>query len=151
METKPVRPWYKKKRYLIPLGILALLFVLGGSDSSSNNNGSSKTTTVQQASQAATLNSLTQPQAPTVAPKTEYQATTKVDSGSIYTAPGHTTDVPLSNDNYYTNSKGNEVHSPAYAPSAPAGASAVCRDGTYSFSQSRRGTCSHHGGVARWL
>jgi len=34
---------------------------------------------------------------------------------------------------------------------APAGASAQCRDGTYSFSRSRRGTCSHHGGVARWL
>ena len=33
----------------------------------------------------------------------------------------------------------------------PAGASARCRDGTYSFSQSRQGTCSHHGGVAEWL
>lgn len=29
--------------------------------------------------------------------------------------------------------------------------SAVCRDGTYSYSRSRRGTCSHHGGVARWV
>lgn len=29
--------------------------------------------------------------------------------------------------------------------------SAICRDGTYSFSAHRRGTCSHHGGVARWL
>lgn len=56
----------------------------------------------------------------------------------------------LSNDNYYINSKGNRVHSPAYAPSIPAGATAKCRDGTYSFSQSRRGTCSHHGGVATW-
>ena len=56
----------------------------------------------------------------------------------------------LSNDNYYTNSRGNKVHSPAYAPSRPAGASAKCRDGTYSFSQNRRGTCSHHGGVATW-
>jgi S1-C subfamily serine protease len=35
--------------------------------------------------------------------------------------------------------------------SAPKGATAQCRDGTYSFSQSRRGTCSSHGGVARWL
>jgi hypothetical protein len=26
----------------------------------------------------------------------------------------------------------------------------MCADGTYSFSQHRRGTCSHHGGVARW-
>lgn len=33
---------------------------------------------------------------------------------------------------------------------APAGATAQCRDGTYSYSQSRRGTCSHHGGVAVW-
>ena len=23
-------------------------------------------------------------------------------------------------------------------------------DGTYSFSENRRGTCSHHGGVSRW-
>ncbi len=58
--------------------------------------------------------------------------------------------VPLSNDNHYINVDGNKVHSPAYAPSRPAGASARCRDGTYSFSQNRRGTCSHHGGVATW-
>jgi hypothetical protein len=35
--------------------------------------------------------------------------------------------------------------------SLPTGASAKCRDGTYSFSAHRRGTCSHHGGVAVWL
>lgn len=49
----------------------------------------------------------------------------------------------------------------SYAPSAararpqrtrhPSGASALCRDGTYSYSGSRRGTCSWHGGVAQWL
>lgn len=33
----------------------------------------------------------------------------------------------------------------------PAGATAQCRDGSFSFGQNRRGTCSHHGGVARWL
>ena len=52
---------------------------------------------------------------------------------------------------YYTNSKGNKVQSPTYYNSPPAGATAECRDGTYSFSRSRRGTCSHHGGVKRWL
>lgn len=53
----------------------------------------------------------------------------------------------------YTNSDGVEVHSPAHTRSgkAPTGASARCRDGSYSFSQHRRGTCSHHGGVAAWL
>jgi hypothetical protein len=33
----------------------------------------------------------------------------------------------------------------------PPGATARCRDGTYSYSQHRSGTCSHHGGVAEWL
>src|SRR5712692_3392874 len=33
----------------------------------------------------------------------------------------------------------------------PPGATAQCRDGTYSYSQHHSGTCSHHGGVAVWL
>lgn len=54
---------------------------------------------------------------------------------------------------HYRNIAGRCVHRPTRTPGdrAPAGASARCRDGTYSFSQSRRGTCSHHGGVVRWL
>ena len=52
---------------------------------------------------------------------------------------------------HYTNSYGNMVQSPTRYNKAPAGATALCRDGSYSFSQSRRGTCSHHGGVAKWL
>jgi len=51
----------------------------------------------------------------------------------------------------YTNSAGNTVCSPETVPTAPAGATAKCEDGTYSFSESRSGTCSHHGGVAEWL
>jgi hypothetical protein len=53
--------------------------------------------------------------------------------------------------NYYVNSAGKCVHRPVQSQTAPAGATAQCRDGTYSFSQSRRGTCSHHGGVSKWL
>ena len=51
----------------------------------------------------------------------------------------------------YLNTRGRCVHRPVRANSAPAGATAKCRDGSYSFSQSRRGTCSWHGGVAQWL
>ncbi len=51
----------------------------------------------------------------------------------------------------YTNSQGQTVKRPENCSAAPQGATAQCRDGTYSFSQSRRGTCSHHGGVAKWL
>lgn len=52
---------------------------------------------------------------------------------------------------YYTNSDGERVQSPTHYDSPPPGATALCRDGTYSFSRNRRGTCSHHGGVAKWL
>jgi len=53
----------------------------------------------------------------------------------------------------YINSDGNEVHSPAHTKSGhvPDGATAKCRDDSYSFSQHHRGTCSRHGGVAEWL
>lgn len=53
----------------------------------------------------------------------------------------------------YVNSRGEWVPSPVRTPNGqpPNGASAQCRDGTFSFSRSRQGTCSHHGGVARWL
>jgi hypothetical protein len=63
-----------------------------------------------------------------------------VASAATYCGAGH-----------YINTAGNCVPSPVQAPSAPAGATAQCRDGSYSFSQSRSGTCSHHGGVAVWL
>ena len=36
-------------------------------------------------------------------------------------------------------------------PGAPAAATALCNDGTYSESQHRSGTCSNHKGVKQWL
>ena len=62
-------------------------------------------------------------------------------------------DTCISGGSGYTNSRGEWIPSPCYTErrGPPAGASAQCRDGTYSFSRTRRGTCSHHGGVARWL
>jgi hypothetical protein len=69
-------------------------------------------------------------------------------------ASGAASAVPhLVEDRHYRNSDGTFVHSPAHTDTgtAPSGASAQCRDGSYSFSAHRRGTCSHHGGVGRWL
>lgn len=68
--------------------------------------------------------------------------------------------VPINNNSapeesapsgYYINTDGNKVPSPYAATTIPIGATARCRDGTYSFSQHRSGTCSHHGGVDEWL
>ncbi len=54
---------------------------------------------------------------------------------------------------YYRNGDGVCVHRPVkvQGSAVPQGATAHCRDGSYSFSQHHRGVCSHHGGVANWL
>lgn len=51
---------------------------------------------------------------------------------------------------YYTNVSGHRVYRPVFATHAPRGWSAQCADGSYSFSEHHRGTCSHHGGVSQW-
>lgn len=59
----------------------------------------------------------------------------------------------LESHGHYINKDGKTVHAPSKSKSGavPDGASAQCRDGSYSFSQHRRGTCSHHGGVMHWF
>jgi hypothetical protein len=51
----------------------------------------------------------------------------------------------------YTNVNGNKIPVPTSAAARPAGATAQCNDGTYSFSQHHQGSCSHHGGVAEFF
>lgn len=63
----------------------------------------------------------------------------------------HSSSTGSGSGDSYVNVDGNTIHSPVTASSAPAGATAKCNDGTWSFSQHRSGTCSHHGGVAEWL
>lgn len=67
------------------------------------------------------------------------------------TSPLSKSEPQQENNGYYKNTQGQKVRRPVRANTVPSGATAKCRDGTYSFSRSRQGTCSHHGGVARWL
>ncbi|HJV72848.1 MAG TPA: DUF3761 domain-containing protein [Noviherbaspirillum sp.] len=62
-------------------------------------------------------------------------------------------EAKLTSHGHYRNKDGQEIHSPSKSNTgkAPQGASAQCRDGSYSFSTHHRGTCSRHGGVAMWL
>ena len=68
----------------------------------------------------------------------------------VQAAP-HALNSAFQSSDYYTNVRGHRVHRPVHARQAPRGATARCRDGTYSFSENHRGTCSHHGGVSSWL
>jgi len=73
--------------------------------------------------------------------------------GAPPSLPPSASSVQLIEQGYYTNSSGQLVHRPAHSVNnqVPRGATAQCRDGSFSFSLHHRGTCSHHGGVVRWL
>lgn len=139
MEPSTVRPWYKKKRYLIPL-VLVVSLVIGNAISAESILQSSAQPAAAVEAQLPSIRPIVVPSQQISVPAPAKQITQPQPSA-------------LSNDNYYTNVDGKQIHSPAYSPSSCSsiGASAECRDGTCSFSQNRRGTCSHHGGVAEWL
>ncbi|WP_083743462.1 DUF3761 domain-containing protein [Mycobacterium rhizamassiliense] len=88
-------------------------------------------------------------------------------AGVLFAAPSLVTSAPVTTlagcgTGYYQNSDGQCIPSPSSglppggAPGlvgggAPAGATAICRDGDYSFSTHHSGTCSGHGGVKQWI
>jgi hypothetical protein len=92
------------------------------------------------------LSQATQSQSNTSTPQTGATPTQQTPSPNQQTAA-----PPRSKPHTYTNSAGQKVQSPTRSKTVPEGATAQCRDGSYSFSQNRRGTCSHHGGVRHWL
>ena len=51
----------------------------------------------------------------------------------------------------YINADGREVQNPTAYKAPPPNASAICRNGEFSFSKRRCGTCSGNGGVKEWL
>lgn len=160
MDKNSVLSRLKNKYLLIGLALISPILLIAGTHQSTQ-------TDVKGISTLATA-APTQTPTPTLTP-TDTPAPTVTPTNTpvptrVYIAPTRAYIPPaqapvaqsnnqLDNNNYYTNSAGNTVHSPANTVngSVPAGASARCGDGTYSFSQSRRGTCSHHGGVAEWL
>ena len=143
------RKWYQKKRYLIPTIFLSgtwLVSSLSSPDTTSTQSYTSPSTYIEN------IDPISDSSSTETTKNIDTLFEEPIQETPIFVpSPIVTDEVPLSNDNTYINSRDNEVHSPAYAPSVPEGASAICGDGTYSFSQSRRGTCSHHGGIVEWL
>jgi hypothetical protein len=135
------------KTFFIILGAITIGAVSISTFSNPANNAANKALQSQTISPVVT-NSPSPTDYPTDTPiPTAYQAPSNQPSTQV----SNNSDG-LSNDNYYNNSDGNQVHSPAYSNdgSVPTGATAQCADGTYSFSQHRSGTCSYHGGVVTW-
>src|SRR3546814_2698276 len=116
------RPWYKKKRYIIPAALLGLPFAFSGGLS-----GSTSSTAIVPAAPVVEEVAPLSPEIETTA-SAETAAVDVADTQPAATvkSPSENSDTQLSNDNYYTNVDGNEVHSPAYSldGDVPPGASA---------------------------
>lgn len=178
MSEPSPRKWYQKKRYMLPLGLVGLFFAIGiiAPDTTTP----ATNTTVQSKQQQQNEVKSETVQLPAQLSPLQVQEVPNSQQGTAQAAPPQEQEAvkqptPLAQPSptpppaaaakptpppaqqtapqptYYTNVDGNKVQSPTKADSVPAGASARCGDGTYSFSQNRRGTCSHHGGVAEWL
>lgn len=95
-------------------------------------------------------------------------AAAAISAGVLWAAPavlanGPTTVLASCGKGYYQNSDGQCIPDPSSglppggAPGlvgtggTPRGATAICRDGDYSYSTHHTGTCSGHGGVKQWL
>ncbi len=75
-------------------------------------------------------------------------------SFGLLTWPGGATAQRQPGDcGYYVNRDGETVPRPCgdvREEAPPDGWTAICRDGTYSYSRHHSGTCSGHGGVQSW-
>lgn len=143
------KPWYRSPVAYIAGAVILVGFVgsLAGSSSAPQTSNTAAAANVAQTVQTQQPVQTTQTTQTTPAPSPQVQAAPAQTQSKTQSDPS------LSNSNTYTNVDGNTVHSPAYTSdgSVPSGATAQCRDGTYSFSQHRSGTCSGHGGVLKWL
>jgi Protein of unknown function (DUF3761) len=128
---------YCKKHYPKVRAIRVAAFV-PATTATSTTSPTTTTTTTATTAPPATAPPATQPPPPPPPPPTE--------------APNTAPPAPSCPNGTYVNAEGNTVCAPYDSPSGPpAGATAQCNDGTYSFSQNHSGTCSGHGGVQRWL
>ncbi|WP_433195145.1 DUF3761 domain-containing protein [Nocardia sp. CA-107356] len=157
-----------RNRFIALLGIAlagALTLLLGGCASPPSGPGlvaaTASTTSATSSAPATTTSTTTTAPLTTTTSVSPPAAAAPVAPAPIDSAPPATTAYqppvaavpaqPICGNDSYLNSDNQCVHRPQSAPAAPPGATARCTDGTYSYSQHRSGTCSHHGGVAAWL
>jgi hypothetical protein len=114
----------------------------GGGDTGNANPPLTQATATAQPEESAAATQLIPTPAPTMTPAPTPVPTPRPTPAPARPAPTEAppppapVQVPASSD--------------PYAAATAAGASAVCADGSYSFSAHRSGTCSSHGGVHWW-
>lgn len=126
--------------------------VIGLSAAACNSGSTTKAKTTASTAVAATEMTVP-PTTVYVPPTTAYvlPTTVYVPPTTVYVPPATAAPAASCPNGSYINSSGNRVCSPYASQSGPpAGATAQCNDGTYSFSQHHQGTCSGHGGVAQF-
>jgi len=74
--------------------------------------------------------------------QTQSTSQPNTNSATASNTKPNTGKVNCTNSGTYVNSKGQTVQRPENCSGPPKGATAQCRDGSYSFSTSRGGTCS---------
>lgn len=70
---------------------------------------------------------------------------------STASAAPHTTVAPAAKPAAAPPVRGSAAAKASSVNTNPAGASAQCKDGSYSHAKTHQGACSRHGGVAKWL
>ncbi|MGW4444826.1 DUF3761 domain-containing protein [Streptomyces sp. NPDC004682] len=149
-----IRPLYKRKR--VWAGGIALLVagsVIGGGGSSSASAGAPRPKVTVTATATATK---TPAPAPTVTvtakpkPRPTVTVTRTAQPASGNSAAKSTTSGGGSSSGGSSSGGSSTGGSSASGggTSHPAGATAQCNDGTYSYAAHHQGACSHHGGVA---
>ena len=145
------RPASKKQRVIVWSSTIAAILLIGGIANACDAN----TPPTQPAGNIGTFITSTDPVTTTVEPETTTTTTPVTEIPNIpvsqAVAPPPAGTGSDCGANSYVNVDGQCVHDPESAASAPAGATAKCKDGTYSFSKHHSGTCSGHRGVAEWL
>lgn len=148
------QPAKKKQRAIIWSSTIAAILLIGGITNACDPNtsppsqpaGNIDTFVSSTEMDPVTTTTVAPETTTTIAPVTEVPQVPVTQA----VAPPAQTESGCGSDSY-VNVDGQCVHDPETADSAPAGATAKCKDGTYSFSKHHSGTCSGHHGVAEWL
>lgn len=130
------RPFRQRRWLWLVAAVLVVLIVVGALGDKSKNT-------------ATTAPTSTTTTAPVTTGTSGTTATTRAPTTTIK-VPTTTARAPTATTTPPTTAPTTTFPPTTVASGPPAGATALCNDGTYSYSATHSGSCSHHGGVAQF-